>query len=57
VAEYSKWQQSQVDDETLKAEFCKARDLALEDGLDLVQVHEDQECKPFKLRAKGWIEV
>jgi hypothetical protein len=43
VAEYSDWQQSQVDDEKLKAEFRKARDAALEDGLDLMQVHEDQD--------------
>lgn len=43
VAEYSDWQQSQVNDEKLKAEFRKARDTALEDGLDLVQIHEDQD--------------
>lgn len=47
VAEYSNWQQSQVSDETLKAEFRKARDVALEDGLDLVQVHEDQDPEFF----------
>lgn len=43
VAEYSDWQQSYVNDERLKAEFRKARDIALEDGLDLIQVHEDQD--------------
>jgi hypothetical protein len=43
VAEYSDWQQSQVNDEKLKAEFRKARDTALEDGLDLVQIHKDQD--------------
>jgi hypothetical protein len=43
VAEYSDWQQSQVNDEKLKAEFRKASDAALEDGLDLMQVHEDQD--------------
>ncbi|KAF3404054.1 hypothetical protein F1880_010328, partial [Penicillium rolfsii] len=47
VAEYSNWQQSQVDDEKLKAEFRKARDAALEDGLDLMQVHEDQDPEFF----------
>jgi hypothetical protein len=47
VAEYSDWQQSQVDDEKLKAEFRKARDAALEDGLDLMQVHEDQDPELF----------
>lgn len=43
VAEYSDWQQSQVNDEKLKAEFRKACDTALEDGLDLVQIHKDQD--------------
>ncbi|OGE46894.1 hypothetical protein PENARI_c093G12216 [Penicillium arizonense] len=43
VAEYSDWQQSQVNDEKLKAEFRKARDTALEDGLDVVQIHKDQD--------------
>ncbi|OZJ01562.1 hypothetical protein BZG36_05503 [Bifiguratus adelaidae] len=43
VEEYSSWQQSQVNDEILKAEFRKARDVALADGLDLEQVYEDQD--------------
>lgn len=43
VAEYSDWQQSQVNDDRLKEEFRKARDTALEDGLDLVQIHKDQD--------------
>lgn len=47
VTEYSDWQQSQVSDEKLKAEFRKARDTALEDGLDLMQVHEDQDPEFF----------
>ncbi|KAJ5865177.1 uncharacterized protein N7529_007093 [Penicillium soppii] len=47
VAEYSEWQQSQVSDEKLKAEFRTARDLALGDGLDLLQVHEDQDPEFF----------
>ncbi|CAG8271863.1 unnamed protein product [Penicillium salamii] len=47
VAEYSEWQQSQVSDERLKAELRTARDLALEDGLDLLQVHEDQDPEFF----------
>ncbi|KAJ5475378.1 hypothetical protein N7539_008444 [Penicillium diatomitis] len=47
VAEYSDWQQSQVDDEKLKAEFRKARDATLEDGLDFMQVHEDQDPEFF----------
>jgi hypothetical protein len=36
-----------VSDEKLKAEFRKARDTALEDGLDLMQVHEDQDPEFF----------
>ncbi|KAJ5547520.1 hypothetical protein N7513_004754 [Penicillium frequentans] len=40
VAEYSDWQQSQVNDEKLKQEFRKARDTALEDGQDLVQIYK-----------------
>lgn len=47
VAEYSKWQQSQVNDEKLKAEFRKAHDATLKDGLDLMQVHEDQDPEFF----------
>lgn len=43
VKEYSDWQQSKVDDEVLKVEFQKARDMALEDGLDLEQVYKDQD--------------
>jgi len=42
MKEYSDWQQSQVSDQTLKAEFQKAYELALTDGFDLEQIHEDQ---------------
>jgi hypothetical protein len=42
VKEYSDWQQSQVSDQTLKAEFQKACDIALADGFDLEQIHKDQ---------------
>ena len=35
VKEYSNWQQSKVGDPILKAEFQKACDVALADGLDL----------------------
>jgi hypothetical protein len=38
---YSEWQQSKVVNETLKTEFQKACDIALNDGLDLEQVYED----------------
>lgn len=47
VAEYSNWQQSTVSDEILKTEFRKACDVALEDGLDLMQIHEDQDPEFF----------
>jgi len=40
---YSEWQQSKVVDETLKIEFQKACDIALDDGLDLEQISEDQD--------------
>jgi len=44
---YSEWQQSRVVDETQKAEIQKARDLALDDGLDLEQVYENQDPSFF----------
>jgi uncharacterized protein YpbB len=47
MKEYSDWQQSQVNDETLKAEFQKAYELALTDGFDLEQIHEDQNLSFF----------
>jgi hypothetical protein len=43
VRVYSEWQQSKVDDDMLKEEFQKACEVALQDGLDLEQVHEDQD--------------
>lgn len=43
VEEYSTWQQSRVSREILKADIRKARDLALANGLDLQQVHGDQD--------------
>ena len=43
VREYSEWQQSNVGDERLKAEFRKAYKVALRFGLDLEQVYSDQD--------------
>lgn len=43
IKEYSEWQQSNVGDEALKAEFAEACEVALQDGLDLEQVYEDQD--------------
>jgi hypothetical protein len=50
VREYSEWQQSNIVDETLKMEFQKACDVALDDRLDLEQVYEDQDSE-FLIRS------
>ncbi|KAJ5009694.1 hypothetical protein K4K57_008395 [Colletotrichum sp. SAR 10_99] len=42
MREYCEWQCSQVQCETLKQEFRKAFEVALGDGFDLEQIHEDQ---------------
>jgi hypothetical protein len=47
VREYSEWQQSKVDDDMLKEEFRRACDVALQDGLDLEQVYQDQDAAFF----------
>lgn len=47
VKEYSDWQQSKVRSEALKAEFHKAHDVALADGLDLEQIYGDQDPNFF----------
>jgi hypothetical protein len=47
VKTYSKWQQSNVDNNELKLEFQKACDVTLADGLDLEQLHEDQDFDFF----------
>ncbi|PWY82076.1 hypothetical protein BO70DRAFT_379624 [Aspergillus heteromorphus CBS 117.55] len=43
VKAYCEWQESYVQDEGFKAEFRKARDVALENALDLEQIHMDQD--------------
>lgn len=43
VVEYSNWQQSRVSSEVLKDDIRKARDLVLANGLDLKQIHGDQD--------------
>ncbi|KAJ5642756.1 hypothetical protein N7490_006756 [Penicillium lividum] len=43
VEKYSKWQQSRVSRDILKDDIRKARDLALANGLDLQQIHSDQD--------------
>jgi len=47
VRNYSKWQQSNVDDEEIKLEFQKACDVTLADDLDLEQLHEDKDFDFF----------
>lgn len=43
VNEYSEWQESNVTNHTLKAEFQQARDITLAYGLNLEQVYKDQD--------------
>lgn len=47
MREYSSWQQSQVDCDMLKDDIKKARDVALTNGLDLKQIHEDRDPEFF----------
>jgi hypothetical protein len=43
VDEYTEWQQSRVSNETFRENINKARDVTLENCLDLMQIHEDQD--------------
>jgi hypothetical protein len=52
LKEYTGWQQSQVSDPILKTEYMKAYEMAMEDGLDLEQVHEDQNPDFFTNKDK-----
>ena len=47
VRKYSEWQELNVGDEALKADFRKARDVAFANGLDLEQIFNDQDPKFF----------
>ena len=44
LKQYSAWQCSQVQHEELKKEYRKACSVAMADGLDLEQLHEDQDA-------------
>jgi hypothetical protein len=44
LKQYSAWQCSQVQHEELKKEYRKACSVALADGLDPEQLHEDQDA-------------
>jgi hypothetical protein len=45
--EYTKWQQSSVTHETFRDNINKARDVTLENCLDLMQIYEDQDPSFF----------
>lgn len=47
VKEYSAWQETNVIDENLRAQFQLACDVTLANGLDLEQIHEDQNPEFF----------
>lgn len=54
VREYSTWQQSRLSEEALKSEVKKACEVALEDGLDLVQIDDDKNPDYFTKRGVKW---
>jgi hypothetical protein len=45
VKKYTEWQQLQVQDLSLKNEFRKACYAVLVEGLDLEQIHQDQDAE------------
>ncbi|KAJ6003797.1 hypothetical protein N7540_011192 [Penicillium herquei] len=47
VREYSGWHAANVADDSLKAQFRQAYDIALANGLDLQLIHEDQDPSFF----------
>ncbi|KAJ5737280.1 uncharacterized protein N7483_002405 [Penicillium malachiteum] len=47
VDEYTEWQQSRVSNETFRKNINKARDVTLENCLDLMQIYEDQDPSFF----------
>ncbi|KAJ5703721.1 hypothetical protein N7493_010859 [Penicillium malachiteum] len=47
VKEYAIWHQSRVSSETFRENIQKARDVALENCLDLKQIHDDQDADFF----------
>ena len=51
VGEYTEWQQSRVSNETFRDNITKARDVTLENCLDLMQVYEDQDPDFFVKRG------
>ncbi|OQE62923.1 hypothetical protein PENNAL_c0256G06018 [Penicillium nalgiovense] len=51
VGEYTEWQQSRVSNEAFRDNITKARDVTLENCLDLMQVYEDQDPDFFVKRG------
>ncbi|KAJ5502326.1 hypothetical protein N7463_005200 [Penicillium fimorum] len=47
MEEYTEWQQSRVSNETFSDNINKARDVTLENCLDVIQVYEDQDPSFF----------
>ena len=47
VEEYTEWQQSRVSNETFRENINKARDMTLENCLDLIQIYKDQDLGFF----------
>ncbi|KAL3261624.1 hypothetical protein ABHI18_003597 [Aspergillus niger] len=45
--EYSEWEMSNVENDTLKSAFRQVCDVMLDNGLDLEQVYKDQNPKSF----------
>ena len=54
VRRYSKWQELNVEDETLEADFRKACDIAILSDLDLEQVYKDHNPKPFMKNGEAF---
>ena len=47
VDKYTEWQQSRVSNEAFRENINKARDVTLENCLDLMQIYEDQDPSFF----------
>ena len=57
VVEYCQWHVSQDGREHIQAEYCKARDLTLEEGLDLQLIHELDNVDFFSTEVKEFVAI